>query len=320
MHKYRRIVCINCYHQNSIYNTVLTFITTIVGTQVCGAQASNLNLSLYNSNVTFYTENIHLNTLNACYQNYPLSLSPVTIPESQLNTSVSQQYIPTCVGVVFNNDIIVSQITYQINIDVYIDCLGNNLNENVCIDYCTQNPTKCLFSYSNYCFRPNFNIATNNSCKGFIEYYIQKLGPNTVWDSNLSNYCSKYTNFYDFENQTKNSSDRDICACHLSDNLYTNYYNQLLEYFPALSTVSGLDKYCVYPPCATSPYKNLSTGKQCQVPNCINFVGFGPNGNFTKTDVKIGQSCTSGSNTTLYIILGTVIFIFLIALILFIFR
>ena len=47
---------------NSIYNTVLTFIITIVGTQVCGAQASNLNLSLYNSNVTFYSENIHLNT------------------------------------------------------------------------------------------------------------------------------------------------------------------------------------------------------------------------------------------------------------------
>lgn len=304
----------------SLYKTTLTFMVNISGTQSCSSQTSRLSFSLNDSNIVYYTDNIPINTIVLCNQAYPLGLSTIIIPENELQHNVSQEFFPFCVGILFNNDVSISQITYTIGINSYIDCPNINLNQNVCIDYCTENPSKCLFTYVNYCFQPGFDISKNSSCKGFIENYIQKIGPNSVLDSNLLNYCSKYTNFYDFQKKTENSSDREICACHLSDNLYTDYYNQLLDYFPAIATVSGLDKYCVYPPCASSPYKNLSTGKQCQVPNCINFVGFGPNGNFSRSDVKIGQSCTSESNVTLYVVLGTLFVIFLFLFILYLLR
>ena len=195
----------------------------------------------------------------------------------------------------------VSSFALNIIITLELDCKGPTLERQICISYCSESPSKqekCRDDYVTYC---KGIIGTNKNCQNFIENYIQGVTPTTGIDDLLYNYCSKYNTFNDFLERTKNDeTEKKLCACHLPTELYENLKNSVFQRFPALQNVSGINPFCLFPPCVISPFKNLSTTKQCAVPNCLNIAAFNNNGT-VKGGVKINQNSKCASvkrNTT----------------------
>ena len=210
------------------------------------------------------------------------------------------------------NENIIGQLDYIVNVQISIDCTGSALTNSICKSYCNNNPN-CVYAFADYCFSKGVDIATSNDCQSYIKNYIQTTGPIPLLDTKLTNYCSQYKTFYQFE-QEPSVAKQEICACHLNELLYTKYYDEITATVPELADISGINKYCLFIPCEASPYKRTSIGKICKAPNCLNIVQFDPEGNIKNVSIK--QSCFQESGSVIY---KYIIFIFIAILIIIVF-
>lgn len=188
-----------------------------------------------------------------------------------------------------------------VNVQVNADCTQTNLNDQFCSDYCSQNPDVCLNSYIDYCFPTN--IGTSQSCQNFVKNYIENINPLAEFDQGLNQYCSKWLTFNDlFTTGTTPASpgldpDSVICACHMPQEQYDNYAASLFALFPGYENL-GLNERCLVSQCASSPYKSVDTGSQCNLPDCINIASFNNNGSFSGSSVTIVQTGGDCANIT----------------------
>ena len=276
--------------------------------------------------LTFNTSgNIIVNTSGSCVgnqfcfdENEFIYIDPSTVM-TYFNIDISNQNS-------FFDQMNVSSFALNIIITLELDCKGPTLERQICISYCSESPSKqekCRDDYVTYC---KGIIGTNKNCQNFIENYIQGVTPTTGIDDLLYNYCSKYNTFNDFLERTKNDeTEKKLCACHLPTELYENLKNSVFQRFPALQNVSGINPFCLFPPCVISPFKNLSTTKQCAVPNCLNIAAFNNNGTVKGgVTINLNSKCASATtntifNTTTIIFVGGAAIILLILLAIFAF-
>src|SRR5690606_17187482 len=118
---------------------------------------------------------------------------------------------------------------------------------------------------------------------------IQRKGPNSTISNGLTRYCTKYSTLNDLIN-SGNSTDINLCACHLSPSVYDTVQSSLSTLFPGQSSVFGINKYCLVNQCANSIYKNVNiTGGICNVPQCLNIASFNNNGTINSSNINISQ-------------------------------
>jgi hypothetical protein len=182
----------------------------------------------------------------------------------------------------------------NINVNVLViitaspECVGSVLESETCMRICALNRQSCLPNYLSYCF-PDL-IRTNQVCQNFISDYIQNVGTSSDIDSSLNEYCArKYQGFGDLFNNTNNLTDQQLCACHMPQQQYDNYTQQLEQEFPGFTRLGIVDR-CLLPQCASSSFKSTQTTQQCNVPQCINIASFSNNGTFDRSSVTINQS------------------------------
>lgn len=267
------------------------------------------------------------------YDYLPPKNQIIVTPADYNNYVFSTTAFPDSLGIYINrpgglnNDFIINQLDFVIDMKISLDCTSNNLERNLCKQYCNENSSNlnsCLPSYLDYCFKSNLDFADNSNCTGFFANYISINGSTNGIDTVLNNYCSKYTTFNQFQTETRGQITRDICACHLPTKLYSNYLQQLEKQIPGLSKVPGINQYCLYPICSSSPFKNVWTGKQCKLPKCINSVTFGPNGDVTNVIIDQNSACANigggGNNNIRYIFYIFIVIIILIIMLLPLFK
>ena len=309
----------------NIYNTVVYFNIDFYGvTNECQPNSFGYNIQLKTSLLinqqNYANTNINQRS-NVCIWNYTGS-SAIKIPSNpqsptDLTTDLTTTHFPNILNLTFNSGtVFVNVLNIYIQVELSIDCSSDNLNQNICTAYCDSNLTQCRKVYLDYCFGSDNQISTNPNCQNYFSDYIESAGPRQEIDTALNNYCKKYTSFYDLE---KNAKDINICACHLPDEFYTKFQNELYQALPQLKGVFGLNKYCLYPYCASSPFKNVTIGKQCQVANCFSMVGFNPSGNIDTKKVIINQNskCAGGADSSkkVIFIIISVLFLLIIYLI-----
>jgi uncharacterized membrane protein YgcG len=195
-------------------------------------------------------------------------------------------------------------LVFTLNITLTINCVGEDLNNSFCSAFCSNpsNRSVCLSDVTKYCFPNNvppdeMPIGNNLKCQSFVSNYIENVSPLAEFDTGLKQYCSKYEGFGDLFNDNDNITDAELCACQLPLTQYNNYADELFKLFPGYSTF-GSNKYCLVSYCASSPYRNVSIGAKCNVPQCLNILSFENNGTFDNSDIIINQTgqCESLTN------------------------
>ena len=126
-------------------------------------------------------------------------------------------------------------------------------------------------------------------CRTFIPNYINAYGPQAEFDTGLDGYCSIYPSFNSLLDA--NDSEQDVCACHLSQSLYTNLEASINQAFPNFDT-TGFAAECLFGQCASVGYKSIDTGKQCAVPQCLNISSFNINGSVDQSNINVNQNST----------------------------
>lgn len=200
-----------------------------------------------------------------------------------------------------------SGLIFSLNLTIYmtLNCTGPNLEMNVCNQFCAlpANYQTCYTQMNNYCFAPQPNgvypiSVDQGACQTFYPSYINYYGPDSTIDNNMGNYCQGlYQNFDQLINSS--ASQLNLCACNLNESLYTNYLSSINDYYPGFAQ-SSMTGQCLFTPCANSNFKTTVTGKQCNVPTCLNIVEFNQNGTFDNSNVKINQNnkgCSNFKNT-----------------------
>lgn len=321
-----KTITLNDILSNSNYDSVINFEISLLGSNSLNfckntSCAPMLNTSLSRSDGNTPPNNLQLSATNP--NQYPTSFSAqyYYLPPNQLkinqsdiiktsfNTSNFPEYfllnvLNTCQCY---DSFKLTTLNMKLNITITMHCSSNTLNTPFCIDYCTINLSQCYAPYVNYCFNGNTNFIKNINCLNFFENYIQSVGPTDTIDSNFDKYCSKFSSFSDLQSNGS-QVEQSVCACHLPSTLYKDLFQQLNTQFPGLSDIKGVNQYCLYPLCSSSPYKRVQTTKQCALPNCINIVSFGKNGPIHAT-VNQNSGCADlggnvvFSDTTLFYIL-----------------
>lgn len=233
----------------------------------------------------------------------PSSLAPRTyyfpgprIPGTSVSGIISTETdlgIPTSVDLLFvsGGDRVANEWTgvfvrFTLNIRVQFNCTGSYLDSVVCSEYCQANLQECLTDERAFCFPGN--IGASKSCQQYVKNYIQGVRPSAELDDDLENYCKKYAGMGDLF-ESGNQVDIDLCACHMPQEQYDNFANQLFDLYPGFANL-GQNPRCLVPQCAASAYKTTEIGKQCKVSPCINFVNFENNGTFDQSTIIIKQS------------------------------
>ena len=258
------------------------------------------------SNGTFVTLTLYDTSRNAIgpfnYSDNPggahSGTSNITITGSVGNPPILDHYIinfgrirTTCATHPFENILLTFTITLQVG-----QCNAQSIDNPACVTYCTANQSACLSDYLTYCLNPtNPTIGTNQNCQNFFQNYISKNGPNAQIDAGLSTYCSsKYKNFADLFNGD-NQVDKDLCACHMPNQLYVDFASELSQRYPSLSNLGnlGVNNRCIVPQCSSSPYPSTVSRATCALPNCLNVATFNNDGTLGPVTVNQTGNCAS---------------------------
>lgn len=206
-------------------------------------------------------------------------------------------------------------ITVILEIIVNIDCVGQNLADSICVDYCKQNPEGCLEPYINFCFGPNpgpgsligeqlpngQSTANSQVCTNFFNSYITNpsVGFDQRIDKALNTYCvKKYNNLQNLlkVDPVKDPNAKILCACNMDQKDYDERYATLAQ------SVKGLDLYnfnkrCLVGQCFDqNAFKNTSTGKSCPIPACFNVSTINNNGTLKDPNIVINQNASQCAN------------------------
>lgn len=179
-----------------------------------------------------------------------------------------------------------------------------------CYQKCIKDGTNCLQDYLTYCFGdrgPDDNYVPwplDDKCVS----YFAGISPHPDLDTKLNLYCqTKFATFEDLQTRGDYSyggiTEENLCACHLKEDQYTHLLG-VLQSDDSLKGIGflGLDKHCMYSPCASSAFKlysmtNLTDGRtRCDQLQCINIVQFDANGDFSGADINIiqdGSQCAT---------------------------
>jgi hypothetical protein len=178
-----------------------------------------------------------------------------------------------------------------------------NLDYQGCFDYCLKNPTQCEQILQNFCFTNSAKILTNENCNLLTQNLIStRISPNL--DNIITNFCrnslnvtgdnlENYTQGQDveYDNKVKN-----LCACHLTPDIYTNYYNSLLEKYPSIGD-KKIDPKCLFTPCGygnsfkSSDLKTDNFGTICPAVNCVNLIKITGSGTIDSLNILQNGAC-----------------------------
>jgi hypothetical protein len=211
--------------------------------------------------------------------------------------------LPGCI----NQNVDNFSLTFTLNVTLKATCTGSDLLTGLCAAYCNvenaKNLDQCFPPYLNYCFTGD-NIFTETQCRTFFENYVTVIGPDAQLDEKLTTYCTtKYPDPGGLEKlrQANNTIDNDLCGCHMQQDQYTNFVNEILQDFNvpgAGTTTFGIQERCLLEQCASSPFKTVAIGKVCNVPACLNILEFNVNGSFNNDKVVINQEDPKCTNVT----------------------
>ena len=201
----------------------------------------------------------------------------------------------SCARYDFNN----ITLTFTVNLQVGL-CNAQSINNAQCVNYCNDanNLGTCLPDYLSYCLNPTApTIGTNLNCQNFFQTYLgnAKYGPNAKIDNGLNAYCAaKYKNFADLFNGT-NQIDKDLCGCHMPNELYVQFASELSQRYPSLSNLGnlGVNNRCIVPQCSSSPYPSTVSRITCALPNCLNVATFNNDGTLGPVTVNQSGNCAS---------------------------
>jgi len=189
-----------------------------------------------------------------------------------------------------------SQFLFSMNITVTLKCGGQDLENSICTNYCNFNADQrknCLTPYVDYCFGTDPQIQNSIPCQNFFKNYNEEPGPDSRIDTAMSIYCnSKYEGFGSLFS-SGDSVDIDVCACHMPEQQYENYVNEVIKLFPNFGSYlnsSGINPRCLLAQCAGSDYKTTGIGKVCNIPKCITIASFTNSGTFDGGDININQT------------------------------
>ena len=191
------------------------------------------------------------------------------------------------------------------NISLFVSCqTPEELESEFCLNLCSQpdNQALCYPQYRQFCLVEsgsdgNINLFTNESCDTFIKQYLSTQGPQADVDNLINGACAQFTDVDEFNAQ--DTTVRDICACHLPQDIYDNLRNTLIQEFPGFQYVDENER-CLFPQCPSSSYKiSVPIGRTCALPKCINIASINNNGTI-KGGAQINQDsrCQSAKNQT----------------------
>lgn len=180
------------------------------------------------------------------------------------------------------------RVTVEITlyISVRLRCVGENLNDPVCLELCGREISSCFEDRVSFCFDSTDRIKTDPDCQQYFQNYVEQQGPTSQLDAALLNYCDRFTGFSDL---TRNGTEveKQLCACSLEQSQYDALGGQLFDEFPGYSNI-GMNRRCLFPDCAKTPYKTIRTAT-CDVPDCINFFSWFLNGTFDRSSITVNQ-------------------------------
>jgi hypothetical protein len=186
--------------------------------------------------------------------------------------------------------------TFIVHLD--INCTGNNLDNSFCVDYCRTNPKDCLTNVIDYCFSYTNNdpttmvIAQQNPEGQVCRDFVQANGPAVPFDNGLTTYCAakyKGKGFGDLFNDKNNIPDIDLCACHMPEDQYIAFTQELSKNYVGFN-LDTTPAPCLVPQCAAGKFKSEVTKAVCPIPACLNIATFTNNGSFDNSNVTINQT------------------------------
>lgn len=200
-----------------------------------------------------------------------------------------------------------------------VECIDQNLGTPICIEACQKCDKEsciCKLSFIDYCLPitpPQITlldptglqelikpppIANSTVCQNFISDLIANVGPDARVDQGLNNYCqAKYKGFGDLFNGNPNQVDVQLCACHMPNQQYQNFEDQIDKDYPGLGNL-GIEDRCLVPQCASSVYKSVQTGSICNVPKCLIINSFNNNGTFDNSTVNVNTNAAGCADIT----------------------
>ena len=195
-------------------------------------------------------------------------------------------------------------ITMTYSLDIL--CQGEYLGMPLCIQLCEECTTKscpCKEAYIDYCLPQNDvalldpSIATSKTCQAFISNLIFNTGPDDRIDQALATYCgNKYKGFGDLFNNNPDQVDVELCACHMPNQQYENFKDQIDKDYPGLGNI--INDRCLVPQCIASQYKSVQSGAVCHVPRCLIINSFNNNGTFDNSTVTVNENAPGCADIT----------------------
>lgn len=190
-----------------------------------------------------------------------------------------------------------------------VNSCSSNLESQVCFNYCLNNPNECEQILGNYCFNEvvddplSARIFTSESCN-LLTKNIMSTRQNSTLHNKISNFCVGWlsVNGENFENYTNGSNleldnkIRDLCSCHLSPEVYTNYYNSLIEKYPSIQN-KNIHPKCLFPSCGygtsykTQDIKLSNFQTICPSVNCVNLIKITGNGTIDNLNILSNGEC-----------------------------
>jgi hypothetical protein len=195
------------------------------------------------------------------------------------------------------NDLDTMDFTLIILVTVKIqEYCTTNLESSICQRYCNETPSLCVQPAINYCFDGTLSysskLLTSSFCPNFIQTVLSRNdlegSPNLIIDNKINQLCkglgvtpSNYKNITqggtnDLELDAKV---RDLCACHFDQEVYDNFYDQVIQKYPVLAGIAT--KQCLFPECTgSSRYKSFKMlgSNVCPSISCINVATINNNG------------------------------------------
>lgn len=201
--------------------------------------------------------------------------------------------------------------TITLTFSLEVNCNGEFLGFPICLaacDKCDPESCVCKESYIDYCLPiqpPQISlldptgpqelidpppIADSTVCQNFISNLIANDGTDARVDQGLNTYCqAKYPGFGALFNDNPNQIDVELCACHMPNQQYQNFEDQINKDYPGLGAL-GINDRCLVPQCASSVYKSVQTGDVCNVPKCLIINSFNNNGTFDNSTVNVNNN------------------------------
>ena len=184
-----------------------------------------------------------------------------------------------------------------------VNTCSSNLDSPGCFDYCLKNPSECQQILRNFCFGTSARIFSNENCN-LLTQNLTSTRMSSNLDNTITNFCISVldVNGENIENYTQgddvdyDSKVKNLCACHLSPEIYTNYYNSLLEKYPSIAD-KNIDPKCLFTPCGygnsfkSSDLKTDNFETICPSVNCVNMIKITGQGTIDNLSILQNGAC-----------------------------